>query len=109
MTNQEHTRLLSYMDPARVQGLSLFRRGGNTVAVIPAVAAARGIPRLRPLPRQINSRGPGELFISPSSPRTMKILEAELYSMNARSVILSRPIEDPSPRRRDGGGLLTRG
>jgi hypothetical protein len=29
----------------------------------------------------------------------MKILEAQVYSMNAWSVILSRPIEDPSPRR----------
>src|SRR5437762_75827 len=34
----------------------------------------------------------------------MKILEAQLYSMNARSVILSRPIESPSPRRGESGG-----
>ena len=29
----------------------------------------------------------------------MKILEGSFTGMNARSVTLSRPIEDPSPRR----------
>jgi hypothetical protein len=51
----------------------------------------------------------GELFMGRRPTRArMKILQAQLYSMNA-SAILSRPIENPSAPTAEGGGLLTRG
>src|SRR5438067_1886478 len=54
------------------------------------------------------ARNSGELFMGLRPTRAgMKIIEAQLYSMNAPSVIQSRPIEYPrpdGPRRGEGGG-----